>query len=119
MLDHTTLLNTDYRELDFHLPRSLHYFDPPYYHASKNLYPSYFDWDTTVELCAYTQRLAEHSTVFMSNFDHPQLHTLMKGFNWYVFPPVGAMQGKRKKDQRREILFYKIHPSIIVKESSL
>jgi site-specific DNA-adenine methylase len=111
MLDHTELFNADYRALDFHLPRTLHFFDPPYYNASKNLYPSYFGWDETAELCEYIQRVSEHSTVFMSNYDHPQLKKLMKGFHWYVFPP-GRTLKRSQKEPVREILFYKIHPSI-------
>lgn len=111
MLDHAELFNKDYRELAIHLPRSLHYLDPPYVGAAKNLYPWSFDWDETAELCEYVQRLAEHSTVFMSNYDHPRLKKLMKGFNWYTFPP-GRTLKRSKKEPIREILFYKIHPSI-------
>jgi len=102
------LFNTDYRELDLHLPKSLHYFDPPYLESAKRLS---FNWDETAELCEYVQRVAEHSTVFMSNYDHPQLKRLLKGFDWYTFPAVGGIQA-RKKEPVRETLFYKIHPSI-------
>jgi len=112
MLDHTELLNKNYQDIDIQLPRTLHYFDPPYVEASTNLYTSSFGWDETEELCDYLQRLTEHSTVFMSNYDHPRLKKLMKGFDWYSFPGVGRIQA-RKKEPVRETLFYKIHPSIV------
>jgi len=84
MLDHAVLLNTDYREVDIPLPRTLHYFDPPYV-QSDNLYPFHCHWAQTEELCEYLQRVSEHSTVFMSNEDHPRLKKWMKGFDWYSF----------------------------------
>jgi site-specific DNA-adenine methylase len=111
MLDHTTLFNTDYRALDCQFPHALHYFDPPYVKAKAKLFTSPFSWDETEELCEYVQRLAEQSTVFMSNYDDPQLKKWMKGFDWYTFPTQGSLQA-RAKEPRREILFYKIHPSI-------
>jgi len=111
MLDHTTLFNTDYRALDLQRPKSLHYFDPPYMKAKAKLYTSHFSWDETQELCEYVQRLAENTTVFMSNYDDPQLRKWMKGFDWYTFPTQGSLQA-RGKEPRREILFYKIHSSI-------
>jgi site-specific DNA-adenine methylase len=111
MLDHTALFNSDYRALDCPFPHALHYFDPPYVKAKTKLYTSHFSWDETAELCEYAQRLAEQSTVFMSNYDDPQLRKWMKGFDWYTFPTQGSLQA-RGKEPRREILFYKIHPSI-------
>src|SRR5439155_15262122 len=111
MLDHAELFNQDYRELHIQLPYSLHYFDPPYLGSADNLYTSRFSWDETEELCAYVQRVSEHSTAFMSNYDHPRLKKLMKGFDWYTFPTRGTLQA-RKKEPVRELLFYKIHPSI-------
>jgi site-specific DNA-adenine methylase len=111
MLDHAELCNQDYRALDFQFPRSLHYFDPPYLGSADNLFTSRFSWDETEALCEYAQQLAEHSTVFMSNYDDPQLKKLMKGFHWYTFPTRGRLQAQ-KKEPVRETLFYKIHPSI-------
>src|SRR5437879_4268363 len=102
MLDYTELFNTDYRELDIQRPRTLHYFDPPYVESAKRLS---FNWDETAELCEYVQRVSEHSTVFMSNYDHPRLKRLMKGFDWYTFPTRGTLQA-RKKEPVRETLFY-------------
>lgn len=112
MLDHAELHNNDYRDLDIHLPRTLHYFDPPYVETGKNLFVDRFDWEQTEALCEYMQRVSEHSTVFLSHYDQPRLKKLMKGFDWHTFPAVGGMHNKRKKDPVREILFYKIHPSI-------
>jgi len=111
MLAHAALLNKDYRDLDLHLPRSLHYFDPPYV-ESKDQFIAHFDWDQTEELCEYVQQISEQSTVFMSNADHPRLKKLMKGFQWYSFPTVGGMHNKKSKEPVRETLFYKIHSSI-------
>src|SRR5437660_9986729 len=48
MLDHTELLNKDYRDIDIQLPRTLHYFDPPYI-DTENQYPAHFDWERTEE----------------------------------------------------------------------
>jgi len=114
MLDHATLSNADYKALELQLPKSLHYFDPPYVDASDHLYTSSFGWEETEALCTTLQRVSEHSTVFMSNFDHPKLKRLMQGFDWYAFPMQGGLYNKRKNTQTRprEILFYKIHPSI-------
>jgi site-specific DNA-adenine methylase len=112
MLDHAELFNTDYRQLDIQRPKSLHYFDPPYVDSIHNLFTSRFGWDETEALCEYGQRLAEQHTVFMSNYDHPRLKKLLKGFDWYTFPAVGGMQRNKRKEPVREILFYKIHPSI-------
>jgi len=112
MLDHAELFNTDYRHLDIQRPKSLHYFDPPYVDSIQDLFTSRFGWDETEELCEYVQRVSAHSTVFMSNYDHPRLKKLLKGFAWYTFPAVGGMQRNKRKEPVREILFYKIHPSI-------
>jgi site-specific DNA-adenine methylase len=112
MLDHAELFNTDYRQLDIQRPKSLHYFDPPYVDSIQNLFTSRFGWDETEALCEYGQRLAEHHTVFMSNYEHPRLKKLLKGFDWCTFPAVGGMQRNKRKEPVREILFYKIHPSI-------
>jgi site-specific DNA-adenine methylase len=118
LLDQTELLNKDYSEVNLPLPKSLHYFDPPYVNSDENFYPLSFGWEETEALCEYVQRLAEHHTVFISNYDDPQLKKLLKGFQWSSFPPAGGMQQRRKKDPVREILFYKIHPSIAGSGSS-
>jgi len=113
MLDHAELFNTDYRHLDIQRPKSLHYFDPPYVDSIQDLFTSRFGWDETEELCEYVQRVSAHSTVLMSNYEHPRLKKLLKGFDWYTFPAVGGMQRNKRKEPVREILFYKIHPSIV------
>jgi hypothetical protein len=58
------------------------------------------------------QRLSAHSSVFMSNYEDPKLKKLLKGFDWHSFPVQGTLQKKNSKETKREILFYKIHPSI-------
>jgi site-specific DNA-adenine methylase len=119
MLDHATILNMDYRQVQLELPRSLHYLDPPYLGTGPGIYADVtdFGWEETEEVCAFAYDLSKKNTVYLSNEDDAKLIDHMKflGFEYARIPRsgTGKMAATKNSGKDYEALFYKIQPDIL------